>query len=181
MFFEGTQKNGIRPFGTNVTLDGIDLDIEGGSSVGYGSFYDALRSKMKNSKKEYILTGAPQCVYPDAYLGPGTGKALTTSAKDFSWLNVQFYNNYCGAYQPSYFWPAFESWDKTATANGYQILVGLPATANTGGGHISASAACNLLPRLKTYKSFGGYMIWDTSWDSTDNYALSKGLRSCMG
>eukprot|EP01084_Bolivina_argentea_P132392 233641_1 len=181
MFFEGTQKNGIRPFGANVTLDGIDLDIEGGSSVGYGSFYDALHSKMKASKKEYILTGAPQCVYPDAYLGPGNGKALTTAATDFSWLNVQFYNNYCGAYQPSYFWPAFQSWDKTAEANGYQILVGLPATRNAGGGAISASQACKLLPQLKTYKSFGGFMIWDTSWDSTDNYALSKGLRSCMG
>ena len=35
-----------------------------------------------------------QCVYPDAYLGPGNGKALTEAAKDFTWINVQFYNNY---------------------------------------------------------------------------------------
>ena len=116
-------------------------------------------------------------------------------------LNVQFYNNYCGAYQPSYFWPSFEAWDKAAEADGYQILVGLPATGNAGGGAISASAACKMVPQLKTYKSFGvyiytsplschrmsalcqlpgGFMIWDTSWDSTDNYALSKGLRSCL-
>lgn len=97
MFFEGTNSKGIRPFGNSI-LDGIDLDIEGGSYVGYGSFVTQLRSLMSSSKKkEYIISGAPQCVYPDAYLGPGTGKALTEAGTKFSFLNVQFYNNYCGA------------------------------------------------------------------------------------
>eukprot|EP00490_Sorites_sp_Unknown_P029620 CAMPEP_0114653686 /NCGR_PEP_ID=MMETSP0191-20121206/9946_1 /TAXON_ID=126664 /ORGANISM="Sorites sp." /LENGTH=175 /DNA_ID=CAMNT_0001868857 /DNA_START=220 /DNA_END=744 /DNA_ORIENTATION=+ len=85
MFFEGTNNNGIRPFGNSV-LDGVDLDIEGGSYIGYGTFVSKLRGYMNASnKKEYIITSAPQCVYPDAYMGPGSGKALSVSPKSFSW------------------------------------------------------------------------------------------------
>lgn len=180
MFFKGNNSANIRPFGDTV-LDGIDLDIEGGSSVGYGAFFNKLRDLMNGDKsKEYILSGAPQCVYPDAYLGPGSGKALTVAASDFSFVNVQFYNNYCGVFDQSQFIASYKQWDGAANSGGYKINVGIPACSGAGGGYISPSAACNLVSTLRTYKSFNGFMLWDTSWDNKCNFAMSTALRKCL-
>eukprot|EP00486_Rosalina_sp_Unknown_P005869 CAMPEP_0201576066 /NCGR_PEP_ID=MMETSP0190_2-20130828/21659_1 /ASSEMBLY_ACC=CAM_ASM_000263 /TAXON_ID=37353 /ORGANISM="Rosalina sp." /LENGTH=209 /DNA_ID=CAMNT_0048006483 /DNA_START=374 /DNA_END=1003 /DNA_ORIENTATION=- len=181
MFFAGSNSAGIRPFG-NTNLDGIDLDIEGGSTVGYGAFFEKLRDLMNaDNSKEYILSGAPQCVYPDAYLGPGSGKALTEAAKDFTWINVQFYNNYCGVFDKSQFEASYKQWDAAANSAGYKINVGIPAANGAGGGYVSPSTACGLVPELKGYKSFNGFMLWDTSWDNKDNFAMSSSLKKCLG
>ena len=68
MFFKGSNNAGIRPFG-DTNLDGIDLDIEGGSSVGYGAFFEKLRDLMNaDNSKEYILSGAPQVNYAQIIL-----------------------------------------------------------------------------------------------------------------
>lgn len=40
----------VRPFGTAV-LDGVDLDIEGGSSTGYVAFVNQLRSHYSGASK----------------------------------------------------------------------------------------------------------------------------------
>nr|CAD1834060.1 unnamed protein product [Ananas comosus var. bracteatus] len=69
-----------RPLGAAV-LDGIDFDIESGGSAHYDDLANFL------SQKQVLLTAAPQCVYPDANLGP----ALQTGLFDYVW--VQFYNN----------------------------------------------------------------------------------------
>ena len=68
MFFNGNNSAGIRPFG-DTNLDGIDLDIEGGSYVGYGAFFEKLRDLMNSdNSKEYILSGAPQVNYIYIYI-----------------------------------------------------------------------------------------------------------------
>ena len=60
-------------------MDGIDLDIEGGGNKHYPDFITELRSLMdEDPKKSYLITGAPQCPYPDYFLGPetpGSGKS----------------------------------------------------------------------------------------------------------
>ena len=54
-------------------MDGIDLDIEGGKGDNYPDFIRELRILMdKDPQKSYLITGAPQCPYPDHYLGPET-------------------------------------------------------------------------------------------------------------
>ncbi|KAK2467976.1 hypothetical protein APHAL10511_000271 [Amanita phalloides] len=83
-----------RPFG-NAVLDGIDLDIEGGSSTGFAAFVTKLRSLMATGNKQFYVTGAPQCPFPDAYLG------AVLNAVGFDAVYVQFYNNYCGNANPS--------------------------------------------------------------------------------
>jgi chitinase len=40
-----------RPFGDAV-LDGVDLDIEGGSTTGYAAFVKQLRTHMDNAGKK---------------------------------------------------------------------------------------------------------------------------------
>ncbi|KAG6820424.1 hypothetical protein H0H93_000670 [Arthromyces matolae] len=57
-----------RPFGAAV-LDGIDLDIEGGGTAYFDSFINQIRSHASGASKKYYVTAAPQCPYPDAYLG----------------------------------------------------------------------------------------------------------------
>jgi hypothetical protein len=47
----------------------VDLDIEGGSSTGFAAFVTQLRSHFASADKKYIVTAAPQCPFPDAYLG----------------------------------------------------------------------------------------------------------------
>lgn len=47
----------------------IDLDIEGGSTQYFTTFVNSLRSLMNSGSKQYFITGAPQCPFPDAYLG----------------------------------------------------------------------------------------------------------------
>jgi chitinase len=78
-----------RPFGDAI-VDGFDLDIEGGSTIGYAAFITRMRSHYANdTSKTYYISAAPQCPIPDAYLNT----ALTTAHFDF--IFVQFYNNYC--------------------------------------------------------------------------------------
>ena len=49
------------------------MDIEGGRGDNYPVFIKEyqLRKLMDNDpKRNYLITGAPQCPYPDHYLGP---------------------------------------------------------------------------------------------------------------
>ena len=62
----------------SAVMDGIDLDIEGGDYKNYPEFIAELRKLMDDDQtKSYLITGAPQCPFPDHHLGPvkpGTGK-----------------------------------------------------------------------------------------------------------
>jgi len=42
-----------RPFG-NAVLDGVDLDIEGGTGTGYPAFVNQLRSHTAGASKKYV-------------------------------------------------------------------------------------------------------------------------------
>ena len=47
------------------------MDIEGGSNKYYPAFVQELHYLMSSDpSKDYLITGAPQCPYPDAHLGP---------------------------------------------------------------------------------------------------------------
>jgi len=55
----------------SAIMDGIDMDIEGGRGDNYPVFIKELRKLMDNDpKRNYLITDAPQCPYPDHYLGP---------------------------------------------------------------------------------------------------------------
>jgi chitinase len=90
MFMEGTSS--VRPFGQDVYIDGVDLDIEQGDDTGYATFISTLRSYFATSSRQYYISAAPQCPYPDI-LGPTSGSPFTTAWFDYVW--IQFYNNYC--------------------------------------------------------------------------------------
>jgi chitinase len=69
MFLNGTGEK--RPFGNGIVLDGVDFDIEAGtkeSNAYWVTLINELRTLTKaDTSKHYYLSGAPQCVLPDAW------------------------------------------------------------------------------------------------------------------
>lgn len=70
----------------------IDLDIESGKPDYYAAFVNRVRSHALNAPpavgsdapKRYYITAAPQCVFPDEYIGD------TLSSVPFDAIYVQF-------------------------------------------------------------------------------------------
>ncbi|OAX37590.1 glycoside hydrolase family 18 protein [Rhizopogon vinicolor AM-OR11-026] len=152
-----------RPFGSAV-LDGIDMDIEGGSQTGFVSFLTALRTLMDGGNKPYYITAAPQCPYPDAYIG------TTLDAVGFDAVYVQFYNNYCGLtnYDNANAWDfsTWDNWAKTVSPNpNVKVYIGAPASSSAAGsGYVTPSTITTIIQQtMAQYSSFGGVMLWDAS------------------
>ncbi|KAF9602608.1 hypothetical protein IFM89_030214 [Coptis chinensis] len=70
----------------DVVLDGMDFNIEGCSNLYWDDLARYLSGYSKKGKYVY-LTAAPQCPFPDAWVGG----ALTTGLLDYVW--VQIFNN----------------------------------------------------------------------------------------
>ncbi|KAI6028833.1 glycoside hydrolase family 18 protein [Pisolithus orientalis] len=161
LFLEGSSPN--RPFGSAV-LDGVDLDIEGGSQTGYAAFVTALRALMAKGSKQYYITAAPQCLYPDVHIG------TTLNAVGFDAVYVQFYNNYCGLnnYSNVNAWNfgTWDNWARTVSPNpNAKVYIGAPASPSAAGsGYINASTFATIIQQTQSqYSSFGGVMLWDAS------------------
>jgi chitinase len=159
LFLGGQHK--FRPF-TTAILDGIDLDIEGGGSAGYTAYVRRLRELMSGDKsRPWYISAAPQCPTPDAHLGPGAGKALGDAPELFDFLNVQFYNNWCGGHNPDLLVQQFDAWAKV----GPKILVGLPAHTASGTPFVPRTQLPGILNQVKNKPAFGGVMLWDAGSD----------------
>lgn len=177
LFLEGSSPD--RPFGSAV-LDGVDLDIEGGSQTGYTAFVTALRTLMANGRKQYYITAAPQCPYPDAYIG------TTLNAVGFDAVYVQFYNNYCGLnnYNNANAWDfgTWDNWAKTVSPNrSIKVYIGAPASSSAAGsGYVDASTFATIIQQTQSqYSSFGGVMLWDAS-QAYANSRYDKAVKNAL-
>ncbi|KIY68844.1 glycoside hydrolase family 18 protein [Cylindrobasidium torrendii FP15055 ss-10] len=171
----------VRPFGDAV-LDGVDLDIEGGSSVGFAAFAKKLKSIASDAGGSAYLSAAPQCVFPDAYLGD------VINAVEMDAIYVQFYNNYCGlqnyANENAWNFAQWDDWAKNTSPNkDVKIFIGAPASSTAAGsGYVDAATLSTIAVETREkYTSFGGVMFWDASqaWangriDQTVKGALSS-------
>ncbi|RXW16586.1 hypothetical protein EST38_g9260 [Candolleomyces aberdarensis] len=162
-------KSSTRPFGTAI-LDGIDLDIEGGTSNYYATFVDRIRSLGKASGRKYYFSAAPQCVYPDAALGTVLNAAV------FDAVYVQFYNNNCGLqnFGQAASWN-FGSWDywarSVSRSKTTKVYIGAPASSSAaGGGPVDIGTLSRIATQMrKSFPSFGGVMLWDASQAYANN------------
>ncbi|XP_078152753.1 hevamine-A-like [Carex rostrata] len=152
-----------RPLGSAV-LDGIDFDIESGSSDYYGD----LAKSLKQYNSQLYLTAAPQCPYPDAYLGP----ALQTGSFDYVW--VQFYNNPPCQYSSGDITNLVNSW-KTWTSSFLvrNVFLGIPASTDAAGsGYIPPNnLTSQVLPAIQGSSKYGGIMLWNRYYDLENNYS----------
>ncbi|KAH7883832.1 glycoside hydrolase family 18 protein [Phlebopus sp. FC_14] len=158
-----------RPFGTAV-LDGIDLDIEGGGSTGYAAFVTKIRSLASRAEKQYYVTAAPQCPFPDAYLGSVMNQV------GFDAIYVQFYNNFCGLenYNVVSDWDfgIWDIWARQSSPNpNVKIYLGAPASRTAAGtGYIPIGNLSSIAVRMReSFPSFGGVMLWDASQAYANN------------
>ncbi|KAF9448612.1 carbohydrate-binding module family 5 protein [Macrolepiota fuliginosa MF-IS2] len=171
-----------RPFGSAV-LDGVDLDIEGGGSTGFAAFVTRIRSHASGASKQYYVTAAPQCPFPDAFLGP------VLNAVSFDAVYVQFYNNFCGLTNfnnpNAWNFATWDNWAKTQSPNrNVKIYIGAPASSTAAGsGFVDINTLSSIALQTRSqFSSFGGVMLWDASqavannrYDLAIKNALSNG------
>ncbi|TVY52423.1 Class III chitinase [Lachnellula cervina] len=169
IFGPATSSSVTRPFGTSV-IDGFDFDFE--STVqNMIPFANQLRSLMTASSsstgKQYILTAAPQCPYPDAADG-----SMLAGAVSFDAIFIQFYNNYCGVQsytagsstQNNFNFATWDNWAKTVSLNpDVKVLLGIPGNTGAGSGYETGTTLAAVIAYSKSFSSFGGVMIWDMS------------------
>ena len=152
-----------RPFGS-AAVNGFDFDLE--SSVqNMEPFAAELRSLMNAASGTYYLSAAPQCPYPDQ-----ADQSFIDGQVDFDWVQVQFYNNFCGVnnFQNPNAWD-FSTWDNWAHSvslnSKAKVLMGI--AANTGaanaGSYVDGSLLASAIASSKSFSSFGGVMMWDMS------------------
>ncbi|KAG2725435.1 hypothetical protein I3843_01G066100 [Carya illinoinensis] len=157
-----------RPLGDAV-LDGIDFDIEGGTTQHWDELARAL-STFSQQKKVY-LTAAPQCPFPDAWLKG----ALDTGLFDYVW--VQFYNN-----QPCQYSGNADNlksyWNQWNTIQAGQIFLGLPAAPEAAGsGYIPPDVLnSDVLPSIKSSSKYGGVMLWSRNYDKGYSAAIKNNV-----
>ncbi|EEF49015.1 hevamine-A [Ricinus communis] len=161
-------KSSSRPLG-DAALDGIDFDIEQGSTLYWEDLARYLSAYSKRGKKVY-LAAAPQCPFPDRNLGT----ALNTGLFDYVW--VQFYNNPPCQYSSGNIDNIINSWNRwTASINAGKIFLGLPAAPQAAGsGYIPPDVLTSqILPQIKTSPKYGGIMLWSKFWDDQNGYSSS--------
>lgn len=153
----------LRPFG-NAILNGVDLDIEGGTSAGYAAFINKIRSLAAPSGRKYYITAAPQCVFPDAALGG----VLNTASLDA--VYVQFYNNPCGLQNfnqaSNWNFGIWDHWARFVSPNkNVKVYIGAPASSSAAGsGYVDIKVMSSVAVQTrKSFPSFGGVMLWDAS------------------
>ncbi|KAL5744739.1 hypothetical protein ACOSQ2_027855 [Xanthoceras sorbifolium] len=159
-------KSPSRPLGSAV-LDGVDFDIELGSTLYYDDLARYLSGYSKPGRKVY-LSAAPQCPFPDRFLG----KALNTGLFDYVW--VQFYNNAPCQYSPGNTRRLFSSWKKwTSSVKAGKIFLGLPAAPGAAGsGYVLPSVLTSkILPVIKKSPKYGGVMLWSRYFDNRTGYS----------
>ncbi|XP_042020289.1 acidic endochitinase-like [Salvia splendens] len=155
-----------RPLGDAV-LDGIDFDIEGGTNQHWDDLARYLSAYSKKGKKVH-LSAAPQCPFPDAWIG----EALQTGLFDYVW--VQFYNNPPCQYS-SGMTNLEAAWKQWTSIKASQIFLGLPASSSAAGsGFIPANdLTSQVLPAIKGSTKYGGVMLWDKYHDDQSGYSSS--------
>ena len=149
-FLGGTSSS--RPLG-NAVLDGIDFDIEGGTPLHWDDLARFLKG-YSNSGRRVYLTAAPQCPFPDAWVGG----ALNTGLFDYVW--VQFYNTAPCQDNSGGTSNLADSWKQWLTVPAKQIFLGLPASPEAAGsGFIPADdLKSDVLPLIKSAGKYGGIM-----------------------
>jgi chitinase len=152
------------------------------NQAGYIAMIQKLRSYFAGADKKYLITGAPQCVVPDANMGD----MIAATQFDIVW--VQYYNTpQCSARNwitanPNYLstgieeqngfsynqWADFLVGTASANAKLYIGLPGAPATTDLSTDYyLNTTELSSLVQAYYCHENFGGIMIWEAT--SADN------------
>ncbi|KAJ1385402.1 Glycoside hydrolase family 18, catalytic domain [Sesbania bispinosa] len=157
------------PLGS-VTLDGIDLEIKGGSNRYWDDLANELAS-LKSHNNQFSLSVVPQCAMPDYYLDRAIGTGV------FDDILVQFYNSPTCQYSRGNTQRLLDSWNGWASvgeAFNSTVYMGLAASPEMSpfGGYIQPRVLTSeVLPYIKTGPNYGGVMLWSRYYDVQNQYS----------
>lgn len=157
-FGEGSDTSVERPF-DDAIIDGFDFDIENNLATGYATLTNQLRTLFQQGTKQYYISAAPQCPYPDA----SVGDLLANADVDFAF--IQFYNNYCNV-ESQFNWDTWKTFAQTVSPNkNIKLYLGLPgAPSAAGSGYISdLEKLKSVVESISGFSNFGGISLWDAS------------------
>ena len=177
----------LRPFGSSA-VDGFDLDFEA-VFENVAHFVTQLRALMDADKaktgKDWLLTAAPQCPYPDQ-----ADKSFLEGCIYLDAIWVQFYNNKCGlqsfqanSSQQSFFnFATWDNWARNISKNkSIRVFLSVPGSQSAAtNGFKSALDLQPILEYCKQFPSFGGVMVWDASQAFANRGFLSL-IRKLLG
>ncbi|GAB7359587.1 hypothetical protein MBLNU230_g6772t1 [Neophaeotheca triangularis] len=171
-----------RPFG-NAVVDGFDFDIESEMNPapagvpnykdsGYAVMIQTFRQKkfVLDTTKNYYISGAPQCIVPDAHL------SFPIANSWFDFLFVQFYNTpQCSARRGVQYQNGqsntditFDAWSNVRSVNpNVKIYLGLPADTPAAADpsfYLGPTEEQALIKRLSSNAKFGGVMLWEATY-----------------
>ncbi|KAJ1557562.1 hypothetical protein HK096_006568, partial [Nowakowskiella sp. JEL0078] len=175
-FLGGTvpQNSGVsRPF-SNAILDGVELFIE--SNDPNPQYYTALLKTLRgymdlDSSKKYFIAGTSRCVYPDTFMGPGTGKPYTDVPGIFDYYNVAMLStpNLCGWFvNMAGFYSTAITWNSwiTSLSSPKPLYISIPASTDFVGDYITPTSLFSTIQQLIFNNSqLGGISLRDVSYD----------------
>ncbi|KAG6397449.1 hypothetical protein SASPL_143616 [Salvia splendens] len=133
----------------------------GGTNQHWDDLARYLSAYSKKGKKVH-LSAAPQCPFPDAWIGEALQKGL------FDYVWVQFYNN--PPFQYSSGMTNLEAaWKQWTSIKASQIFLGLPASSSAAGSGLipTNDLTLQVLPAIKGSTKYGGVMLWDKYHDQS--------------
>lgn len=179
LFLGGTGGN-IRPFGSGVVLDGVDLYIRNNNMQGYVEFITRLRSLMRtDNTRPYYISASPVCSFATT-MAFGLGKVIQDvgASNNIDWVNVFFTSSPDCTFNanPAGFWSTFNEWTNWGAEKNMKIVVGLPAVGYGGyearvdagrGDFIDATVLQedNVVGKMREKNSFGGVALFDSSFE----------------
>lgn len=187
LFLGGTGSQGLRPFGSGVTLDGIDLDNEAGTAEYYPDFVKSLRGHMGNSTGggQYYISADPMAA-EDATYADDTSTSIPDSLLPLlDWVNVQFYNAGDQSVGGSAFKQTMQTWAKklSAVTPSPKLLLGIPGgEGEASDGIQTADEIAETLATVQSWNvdGFAGVGIWDCGSAMTNTGFLNS-IQSSLG
>ncbi|PRT55675.1 Endochitinase [Wickerhamiella sorbophila] len=165
-----------RPF-DDAVVDGFDFDIENNNQVGYVALANKLRQLFSSApSKQFYISAAPQCPYPDA----SVGDLLSQAQVDYAF--IQFYNNYCSTTGSQFNWDTWQNFATNTSPNkSIKLFLGLPGSSTAAGsGYATPDQVKQTLSQISGSTNYGGISVWDAS-QADSNIINGKSFATLLG
>lgn len=171
----------LRPFGTDVTLDGIDLDNETSDGSNYDVFLKALRGYMDgDSSRTYYISADPMA----GQVGNGDSTGIPASVFQYiDFLNVQFYNDETNEIGGSGFEDNIKAWDDlcSSTSPSPKLVVGIPGGDGAADYYKTADEIAGVVSDIQGMglANLGGFSVWDAG-RADSNSGFAEALKNAV-
>lgn len=171
----------LRPFGSNVTLDGVDLDNETGDGSDYDTFLETVRNYMDaDTSRPYYISADPMA----GQVSSGDSTSIPSSLfKYIDFLNVQFYNDQANEIGGPDFEDNIKAWDELCsnTSPSPKLVVGVPGGPGAADYSKTADEISSVVSSIKSMglTNLGGFAVWDAGRAET-NTGFAEALKNAV-